>query len=102
MSSTRKATARLRTKSLLAVAGMCGLIVPGAVTGGSASAQAALAGQIQHWGAYIGGINPFGPAEASPMTARAMSATDPYCAVSLRSAAWTAVVSVLFVSRSRK
>jgi hypothetical protein len=63
MSSARKATARLRTKSLLAVAGMCALIVPCAVTGGSASAQAALAGQIRHWRAYIGGINPFRPAD---------------------------------------
>jgi len=50
-------------KTLLAVVGICTMIVPCAVTYGPASAQAATAGRIQHWGAYIGGINPFRPVD---------------------------------------
>jgi alpha-tubulin suppressor-like RCC1 family protein len=62
MSSKGKITASPRRKSLLGVAAMCAIVAPLAVAGGPASAKAVPAGQIQHWGAYIGGRNPFRPA----------------------------------------
>jgi alpha-tubulin suppressor-like RCC1 family protein len=59
MTTKSRFGARAGRYALLALTGVCAMVVSGT----PASARVSPAGQIQHWGAFIGGIDPFRPAD---------------------------------------
>ena len=68
MRSDSKVAACLQRGALRAIAGACAMVMPFALAGAPASVLAAPAGQagqgqVRHWGAFIGGVNPFRPVD---------------------------------------